>query len=115
MSHNASDKYKLFRNYMTNELGISREDIKAWVCESIATEVGKLIGQINIEERFSQALQTKVNAALGLSRFGEASKELRLILTEQLAKQIAQGLDIDVTVKPKPVNEVNPVNQTTDH
>jgi len=101
MSHEASEKYKLFRNYMTNELGISREDIKAWVAESIATETKKLLSQMNIDERFSQALHGKIKEALTFSRFGDASKELRSILTEQLAKKIASDIDIAISVKPK--------------
>lgn len=36
------EKYVAFRNFMTNELGIGREEIKAWVIESVKIEVSKL-------------------------------------------------------------------------
>jgi hypothetical protein len=32
------DKYTLFKNFMHNELGISREDIREWVKESVKEE-----------------------------------------------------------------------------
>jgi len=31
----ANDKYKMFKNYMYNELGITKEDIKNWVKEAV--------------------------------------------------------------------------------
>lgn len=34
------DKYKMFHNYMHNELGITKEDIKQWTKEAV-TEVAK--------------------------------------------------------------------------
>lgn len=30
-----NDKYKIFSNYMHNELGITKEDIKIWIKESV--------------------------------------------------------------------------------
>jgi len=54
---NGDSKYKLFRNYMVNELGIGRDDIERWVKESVLAEVGKLVGQMNLEEMVRNALK----------------------------------------------------------
>jgi hypothetical protein len=43
------DRYKMFRNFMANELGITREDIKLWSQEAVKEQAGKLAGQTDIE------------------------------------------------------------------
>jgi hypothetical protein len=37
----SDNKYKLFRNFMVNELGISREDIKEWTMQAVKETVFK--------------------------------------------------------------------------
>ena len=37
------DKYKMFRNFMFNELGITKEDIRSWIQEAIEEEAHRLI------------------------------------------------------------------------
>ena len=34
-----NDKWVMFRNYMHNELGITKDDIREWIKESIHDEV----------------------------------------------------------------------------
>ena len=38
-----NNKYKMFKNFMFNELGISKEDIRDWIKEAIHEEAQKLI------------------------------------------------------------------------
>ncbi len=49
-----NDKYQMFKNYMLNELDITKEDIRAWIkesCKQIATEmVEQAHGKFSIEE-----------------------------------------------------------------
>jgi len=40
----SSEKYRMFRQYMTNELSISREDIEMWVREVAEQEIKKIFG-----------------------------------------------------------------------
>jgi hypothetical protein len=42
------NRYKMFRNFMNNELGITREDIKLWAQEALKECVAKLVGQIDV-------------------------------------------------------------------
>lgn len=40
-----NDKYRMFKQFMHNELQISKEDIHQWVKESVEEEVKKLVAQ----------------------------------------------------------------------
>lgn len=86
--HNPSEKYVLFRNYMTNELGITRADIEAWTKESVAVEVNKKLGQINVEAMVSDAIQRTANAAVGMNGGYNQGRELREAIATKLADQI---------------------------
>ena len=39
----ADDKYKVFRNFMFNELGITKEDIRDWIQEAVQEEAHRLV------------------------------------------------------------------------
>ena len=45
----SDNKYKMFRNYMVNELGITRDDIKQWTKDAVAETVNKELHQINFK------------------------------------------------------------------
>lgn len=59
-----AEKYRAFRNFMTNELGIGREDIRAWVTSSISEAVGKLVGQINLQQMAQNEIAQHVRSAV---------------------------------------------------
>ena len=40
-----SEKYKMFKQFMHNELGITKEDIREWVKESVREEAAKMIAK----------------------------------------------------------------------
>jgi hypothetical protein len=92
-----ADKYRQFRNFMTNELGITREDIRAWTTQSVATEISKLVGQLNIDDMVSDAVKKAVDSALDSNTTfyrGDRAK-----LREAIAKEIAKGVSIQITAK----------------
>ena len=37
-----NDKWLMFRNYMINELGITKEDIRKWIQDAVEIEAKKL-------------------------------------------------------------------------
>lgn len=49
-----NDKWVMFRNYMANELGITKEDIREWIKDAIHDEVKDVVahtyGRCDIEE-----------------------------------------------------------------
>lgn len=87
-----ADKYKAFRNYMTNELGIGREDIKAWVIEAVRYETAKIVGQLNIA---SLAESTTRYIVSGQTTRGDIEKQVQA----EIAKMISKQYRISVTPK----------------
>lgn len=88
-STEATNRYKAFRNYMTNELGITRQDIEAWTKQSVATEVAKKIGQLNIEGMALNAVQSAARSACGING-GYISTNSALVksIAEELSSRI---------------------------
>lgn len=78
------DKYKMFRNFMCNELGISKDDIKRWTMDSVAETVRGLIGQINIDS----IVENEARKAIKV-QYGGGSPELIKAVADILSKKIA--------------------------
>lgn len=81
----SNNRYQLFRNYMVNELGISRDDIMQWTREAIQEQVQKLVGQMNVEQIIMQ------NAKLSSYEFSL----IREAIAKELAKNITVGFKKD--------------------
>ena len=86
-----SEKYKQFRNFMTNELGITRQDIEAWTKQSVATEVEKLIGQINVQELVESSIDKAAHFAIQGGRYGGGQN-----LRDELAKLLSQRITVTI-------------------
>ena len=72
-------KYKLFRQYMANDLGIGREDIETWAKEAVAEQVKKLVGQIPLERLVFDAIRCE-------------KKDIKTAIAEELVKRINIGI-----------------------
>lgn len=84
------EKYKQFRNFMCNELGITRQDIEAWTKQAVANEVEKKLGQINVQAIASDAIQKAAREAVGTRDFhSSGGNNLREALARELAKKIS--------------------------
>lgn len=77
------NKYKVFRNFMCNELGISKDDIKQWTMDSVAETARGLIGQINIQE----IVMREAKKSIGV-HYGSISQEVVKAVASELSKQI---------------------------
>lgn len=77
------NKYKMFRNFMCNELGISKDDIKQWTMDSVAETARGLIGQINIQE----IVMREAKKSIGV-HYGSISQEVVKAVASELSKQI---------------------------
>lgn len=40
-----SEKYRMFKQFMHNELGITKEDIREWIKEAVREEAAKMIAK----------------------------------------------------------------------
>ena len=56
----SNDKYKMFKNFMFNELGITKEDIRNWVIEAVRDEARKVVQHtydgFDVEKEFRNAI-----------------------------------------------------------
>ena len=84
----SDSKYKLFRNYMVNELGISREDIKEWTIQSINETVEKILRGIKIDDLARDIV---------LARFDYFYKNS--CITHAVEKIVRERLDFEITIK----------------
>lgn len=41
----SNEKWEMFKNYMHNELGITKDDIRAWIKEAAKEQVERLVNQ----------------------------------------------------------------------
>lgn len=67
-----NDKWVLFRNYMHNELGITKEDIQEWIQDAIRDEVKNVVsnayGRCSLEDMIKNEIKTKSWYGNGFSR-----------------------------------------------
>lgn len=77
---------------MTNELGVTRQDIESWTKQSVANEIEKLIGQMNVGELVANAINKSAEAAVNGGRYSPSGKALR----EQLAKELASRIQLSI-------------------
>ena len=82
------DKYTMFKNYMHNELGITKEDIREWIENSVEEQAEKLVAHefnnFDIKKIVSDTV--KDNKYFGNSYI---KKEIRDELTKQIMERIS--------------------------
>jgi len=90
----SNDKWAMFKNYMHNELQISKDDIRVWMKEAIQIEAEKMIkqsfGKYNINDIMKDIVKVKIN-----DHYGRLNSSIEIELVKELAKQ----LSISVKVK----------------
>ena len=86
-----NDKWVLFKNYMHNELGITKEDIREWINDAIREEVKNVVdnayGKCSIEDMIRKEI--KDSSWCSKSTF---SKEV----IAECAKQLAQKIELKI-------------------
>lgn len=80
------DKYTMFRNFMSNELQITRDDIERWTKETITTQVEKRLREINIEDIVKEVAKIKVYVS-------------REEVAERMAKRLVENIKIVEVLK----------------
>lgn len=85
---NGDSKYKLFRNFMVNELQIGRADIEQWTKEAVAVEVARIVGQINMDALVREQVRLVVNDVLADTASGWGRKSLRQEIAERLVDRL---------------------------
>ena len=86
-----NDKWVMFRNYMHNELGITKEDIVEWIHDAVKVEVKNVVanayGNCNLEDIIRREIYSD-------SFIGE--KALRNTVKEAVAKVLCEKIELNV-------------------
>lgn len=88
-----NDKWLMFRNYMANELGITKEDIREWIQDITHEEVKNVVanayGRVDIESEIRHAIQENDYWGNGKT-FGDGVKR-------EVANILADRIDVKYT------------------
>lgn len=97
-----NDKWVMFRNYMTNELGITKDDIRQWIREVIQEEVKNVVkqayGECNIEKLIKREIYS----------YDCWDKQFKSKVYDAIAKELVKSINISVnnTNIPNNVNNI---------
>ena len=58
----AGDKYRMFKQFMHNELGITKEDIREWIKEAIREEAQKMIAKTYDDFDVKREIRNLINS-----------------------------------------------------
>lgn len=79
----ANDKWEMFKNYMHNELGITKDDIRAWIKEAAAEQAQRLVdqefGSFNIKGKITE---------IATREFNNRYSNIRSELVQEIAKKL---------------------------
>lgn len=84
------DKWIMFKNYMHNELGITKEDIRQWIEDAVEKQAEKLV---NNEFKSFDVNRVIERVITDDKYFG--SKNLKRDIVQELSKQIMDRLHLD--------------------
>jgi hypothetical protein len=90
----ANDKWTLFKNYLHNELGVTKDDIRVWLEEAIQEEARKMIHNTFKEYSIKQIV-TDIVKEVVMDRNIFTSGFKREV-TQEVSKRIAEKLIIQV-------------------
>ena len=75
-----NDKWSMFKNYMNNELGITKEDIREWIQEAVEIEARKMVDEsfskFSINDRISREIDKYIGKFSDYDLIKQISDEL---------------------------------------
>jgi hypothetical protein len=86
-----NDKYQMFSNYMHNELGITKEDIRAWIEDAVDEQAKRLV---NNEFNDFDARSVVKKLVYDEDIFGR--KEINNKIINEVAKQLIERIEINL-------------------
>jgi hypothetical protein len=84
------DKWLMFKNYMHNELGITKEDIRQWVQEAVEEQAERMV-----KHEFSKFDVHKVVQKIITDDKYYGSQNLKRDITQELTKQVMERLKFE--------------------
>ncbi len=84
----SNEKYKMFKQFMSNELDITKDDIKEWVKEAAEDTIQRFID--NQYEKFS--INDLVYKAMGKYDIFDSNRKLSYELRSEIAEKIGEKI-----------------------
>jgi hypothetical protein len=84
------NKWLMFKNYMHNELGITKEDIRQWVQDSVEEQAKKLV-----DKEFNNFDVHKVVQRIITDDQYFGSKNLKREISQEMTKQILERIKFE--------------------
>lgn len=85
------NKWLMFKNYMHNELGITKEDIRQWIEDAVEKQAESLVKNEHKNFDIHKVIQKLL---IDERYFGE--KNLKKEITQEFTKQLMERIKIDV-------------------
>jgi len=84
------DKWKMFKNYMHNELGITKEDIRQWIEDAVKEQAERMV-----KNEFDSFDVRDIVKKIITDDSYYGSKSLKREITDELGKQIMNRIKFD--------------------
>ena len=84
------NKWLMFKNYMHNELGVTKEDIHQWIRDAVEEQAERLV-----KNEFGKFDVKKVVADVISDDNFFGNRRLKREISEELSKQIMERLRLD--------------------
>jgi hypothetical protein len=82
----SNGKWEMFKNFLHNEMGISKEDIREWIQEAVQEEarlmVDKTFNSFDVKEILERAVLTKTSYSSSLKE--QVIKEVAKLIFERI-------------------------------
>ena len=88
----SDNKYKTFRNFMVNELGISRDDIKEWTMQAVQETVEKILRGVKVEELVYESVRRIITR--NISEFSFARDVMEKVAYELVKDKIKFTIEL---------------------
>lgn len=85
-----NDKYKMFKNFMFNELGITKEDIRMWVEEAVRDEARKIVSKTYDDFNVEREIRRVIN---------EPYSSIRQEITSRATRELLERFEINIIEK----------------
>ena len=94
-----NDKYKMFKNFMHNELSISKDDIQEWIHESIKEEARKLIEHTYEDINIESVVRKEIKELILTSNWYDNRPELKDRIEKEVIAHLCENFSIDINKK----------------
>jgi serine protease inhibitor len=89
-----NDKYKMFKNFMHNELDISKIDIKEWIKEAVHEEIKNLVNKTYESFSMKEVIRETVHKELFKDSYWR--DELKPKIREEAVKELTKNIKLVV-------------------